>query len=280
MSIYGPGDLLADYDRLDTPKGPPMRKLIVSLCDHSGGWTRPYVEAGYLVLRIDPKHADRTGAGRGVAEDDDNFGRYGVQTDDGGWNVGITAGEFARCVEMMGLEATVYDLTGICGVTECVGVIAQPPCTDFAGSGARHFAAKDADGRTQTSVGIVRQCLDVVRLVKPRWWVLENPVGRIARLVPDLGRFRCTFNPCDFAGHAPDPAKDAYTKRTCLWGDFNAGLPTAPVDPVMVTKATKDGRTLRGSWMWATLGGKSERTKELRSVTPAGFARAFFLANA
>jgi hypothetical protein len=27
------------------------------------------------------------------------------------------------------------------------------------------------------------------------------------------------------------------------------------------------------------LGGKSERTKELRSETPVGFARAFFLAN-
>jgi hypothetical protein len=28
------------------------------------------------------------------------------------------------------------------------------------------------------------------------------------------------------------------------------------------------------------LGGKSERTKMLRSVTPAGFAEAFYLANA
>lgn len=36
---------------------------------------------------------------------------------------------------------------------------------------------------------------------------------------------------------------------------------------------TKNGK--RGSWMWANLGGKSERTKELRSITPMGFSRAF-----
>jgi hypothetical protein len=31
--------------------------------------------------------------------------------------------------------------------------------------------------------------------------------------------------------------------------------------------------------MWAKLGGNSEKTKELRSLTPAGFAQAFFEAN-
>lgn len=34
----------------------------------------------------------------------------------------------------------------------------------------------------------------------------------------------------------------------------------------------------QGSWV-QRLGGKSERTKELRSMTPDGFARAFALAN-
>ena len=35
----------------------------------------------------------------------------------------------------------------------------------------------------------------------------------------------------------------------------------------------------RGSWQWAKLGGKSERTKRLRSQTPRGFALAFAEAN-
>jgi hypothetical protein len=43
----------------------------------------------------------------------------------------------------------------------------------------------------------------------------------------------------------------------------------------MIEKRRKDGSVVRGSWMWANLGGKSERTKALRSKTPQGFARAF-----
>lgn len=31
-------------------------------------------------------------------------------------------------------------------------ILAACPCTDFAGSGARHFAAKDLDGRTEASI--------------------------------------------------------------------------------------------------------------------------------
>src|SRR4051794_30147222 len=39
----------------EIPKGPNkiMRGLILSLCDHTGNWSRPYVEAGYDVIRID-----------------------------------------------------------------------------------------------------------------------------------------------------------------------------------------------------------------------------------
>ena len=72
---------------------------------------------------------------------------------------------------------------------------------------------------------------------------------------------RLTFNPCDFG--------DAYTKRTLLWGEFTLPQKT-PVEPVRVCS--------QGSWI-QKLGGKSARTKMLRSMTPAGFARAFFEAN-
>ncbi len=46
---------------------------------------------------------------------------------------------------------------------------------------------------------------------------------------------------------------------------------TTKVQPHVVT--TPSGKS--GSWLWAKLGGKTERTKELRSVTPQGFALAF-----
>lgn len=143
------------------------------------------------------------------------------------------------------------------------GILAAPPCTAFAGSGAQWWPAKDADGRTLDGLALVDACLRLVAVCRPQWWALENPVGRLRRWI---GPPRMMFNPCDYG--------DAYTKKTCLWGEFNADLRRTPVEPVMIERGGK-----RGSWMWANLGGKSERTKELRSATPAGFARAFFEGN-
>jgi len=246
-------------------------QAVISLCDHSGGWSRPYVGSRF-VLRVDPKHDARYGAGRGIVENASPSEVRAFQQPDGGWAVGLTAGEFAALVRAMGLEGAIYHLTGVTGIETAAGVIAMPPCTDFASSGARHFAAKDLDGRTTVSVAIVRECLDVVQIVAPRWWVMENPVGRIARLVPELGKWAMTFHPHHFG--------DAFTKLTCLWGSFNTDLPRADVEPVMFEKTSKaTGKVSRGSWMWASLGGKSERTKELRSATPPGFAAAWRVAN-
>lgn len=147
------------------------------------------------------------------------------------------------------------------------GILAAPPCTDFTISGSRWWATKDADGRTEASLELVRHTLRIVRGARGLvWWALENPVGRLSRLLPQLGKPRLTWQPWWYG--------DAYTKRTCLWGAFNANLVRTPVEPVMYESAGK-----RGSYMWAKLGGKSERTKELRSITPPGFARAFFEAN-
>jgi hypothetical protein len=94
-----------------------------------------------------------------------------------------------------------------------------------------------------------------------------------------VGRKRIEFHPFHYAYLADDPVAEAYTKRTGLWGEFNWRKLQALADhnakPVMYERGGK-----RGSWMWAKLGGKSERTKELRSRTPTGFARAFYSASA
>ena len=139
------------------------------------------------------------------------------------------------------------------------GILAAPPCTAFAGSGAQYWPAKDASGETVEALALVDACLRAVAIYQPKWWALENPVGRLRRW---LGPPRMWFHPCDYG--------DAYTKKTGLWGNFNTDLPRTPVEPERVSS--------QGSWLMR-LGGKSERTKELRSMTPAGFAKAFFEAN-
>jgi hypothetical protein len=146
------------------------------------------------------------------------------------------------------------------------GILMAVDCTHFAGSGAQYWKAKDRDGRTLQAVLIAKSCLEIKDYcIIQAFWALENPVGRIRKLLPEIGKPQLTFNPCDYG--------DPYTKKTQIYGIFNQPIKN-PVDPVMFEKGGK-----RGSWMWATLGGKSERTKELRSITPPGFARAFYEAN-
>lgn len=138
------------------------------------------------------------------------------------------------------------------------GILAAPPCQHFAGSGAQYWKAKDADGRTLEALEIVTACLGIIAKARPTWWALENPVGRLRRWI---GAPTMYFHPCDYG--------DPYTKKTCLWGRFHEPRKT-PVAPERVCS--------QGSWV-QKLGGKSERTKRLRSITPPGFARAFFEAN-
>ena len=222
---------------------------VLSLCDYSGTWAKPYADAGHTVFLVDPKHRPADG-------------EHVWTFEDGMMRCSDTARGFLNLLRQ-GWVKPDFDV-----------ILAAPPCTDFASSGARWWADKDNDGRTDKSVQIVHDILDIIDFVEPSVWALENPVGRIASLVPALDRWKLIFNPCDYAGFADDPDSEAYTKKTCIWGRFNADLPTSPVEPVMYERGGK-----RGSWMWANLGGNSARTKELRSNTPTGFSRAFFRAN-
>jgi N12 class adenine-specific DNA methylase/ribosomal protein S18 acetylase RimI-like enzyme len=198
------------------------RKIVLSLFDLSGEWSRPWEEAGYQVYRFDIQDDP-------VVGDVNNF-----STDFfGDW-----FGDFD------GLD--IY------------AILAATPCTDFAVSGARHFAAKDADGRTVASVKLVHQTLRTIEYFKPAVWGLENPVGRIEKL-GGLPPWRLSFD--------PNHLGDSYTKKTLIWGRFNANLPVAPVEPT------------EGSKMHKLYGGKSMATKNARSVTPEGFSYGFFMAN-
>jgi len=149
--------------------------------------------------------------------------------------------------------------------TEIGVILAAPPCTDFASSGAQYWKAKDNDGRTEASMDLVTKTLELIQHYKPRVWAIENPVGRLNKLFPELGT-PWYFNPCEFAGYLDDPSTEAYNKRTGLWGTFNIPV-KKPVEPSL------------GNSPIMKLGGKNEKTKELRSMTPLGFSKAFYRSN-
>jgi site-specific DNA-cytosine methylase len=81
-------------------------------------------------------------------------------------------------------------------------MIAHPPCTHLAVSGARHFAAKKADGRQQAAMAFVWRLLslDIPRIA------LENPVSIIST---EFRKPDQIIHPWQF-GHGE-------TKATCLW---------------------------------------------------------------
>lgn len=135
--------------------------------------------------------------------------------------------------------------------TNVYGILAAPPCDHFAGSGARWWKEK---GQTALLEGlaIVDACLRIILISEPIFWALENPVGRLRKFI---GRPRFIFQPCDFG--------DPYTKKTLLWGKFN-------IPKKNIVKPTE------GSKMQYVIGPKQ---KEIRSITPQGFAMAFFEAN-
>ena len=109
-------------------------------------------------------------------------------------------------------------------------------------------------------------------------WALENPVSVISTMwrKPDF-----KFNPSDFGGYLPaDDAhptypeyikpRDAYPKKTCIWASNDFVWPELmPVD-------CDDGY----SDQHKKLGGKSIKTKNIRSATPRGFSIATYHANA
>lgn len=184
------------------------------------------------------------------------------------------------------------------------GILAAVPCTDFAVSGAQYWNQKDNTGQTVKALQLVFQVMKLVDLFTPTdpdyeegfFWAIENPVGRLTSLIPELEK-PYFFNPCDFAGYLNISeadhneldrirrkdgsnvtreeiefvmGKEAYTKKTGLWGEFNRNLVKKPIEPVRVCR---QGSPIQ------VFGGKSDKTKENRSFTPVGFSKAFFNAN-
>lgn len=159
------------------------------------------------------------------------------------------AGYDVRLITMPAHDVRLYQPDGY-----VYGILAAPPCSHFAGSGARWWKQKGETALLE-GLSVVDACIRIIFACRPTFWALENPVGR---LIHYIGKPAMYFNPCDFG--------DTYTKKTCLWGKFN-GPKITPVAPT------------EGSKLWRKYGGRSEHTKMMRSITPPGFAKAFFEAN-
>ena len=136
-------------------------------------------------------------------------------------------------------------------------IIAFPPCTHLAVSGARHFKEKIADGRQQQGIDFFMQ---FTNLECPKI-AIENPVGIMSSIFrkPDQ-----IINPFEFG--------DGFRKKTCIW---LKGLPK--LKPTDIVSPEADSVSASGKhyppWMMPKRVNKEERTR-IRSKTFPGIARA------
>jgi len=232
-------------------------KIILDLCGGTGSWSKPYKDAGYDVKVITPPEYDVTKV---------EFNRLGM--------------EFQRCDLDNGETLTVL-------YQDIFGILAAPPCTMF--SIARNDKTALTPRDLRGGMNIVNACLRIIheclyfehKISKQglQFWALENPYsGYLKRF---LGKPSLVFNPYEYG--------DPYTKKTAIWGEFKE-LKKSPVKPREFEHPTTKGARDFVSCVehYADLKqipegyeektGYSKRTI-MRSITPQGFAKAFYEAN-
>lgn len=218
--------------------------MILSLYDISGLMVQPWLDRGEQAVIIDIQADGETQQGNLLQLN---------------WDIVEAKREIVQLARMLG----------------CKFMMAFPPCTDLAASGAKHFEDKRAfNPRFQE---------EAMELVFAAKWIgdqlgvpygIENPVGKITEFWRESD---FSFQPSDYGGYLPPwdlhplypkhiAPQDAYTKLTCIWA--GNGFTKPPVRPVKVSRAEQYSKQM------AALGGTSQFTKNVRSATPRGWAEA------
>lgn len=217
-------------------------KIILDLCGGTGAWAKPYVDSGYLVITM-------------------TLPEYDVRD----WKNNSEIVKLLR-------SNTVY------------GIIAAPPCTMF--SIARNDKTAILPRDLRKGMEVVSACQEIIHecLYWPyrisenslKFWALENPAsGYLDRF---LGKPSMIFDPSDYG--------DNHSKKTALWGMFNE---PKKGNKVIVSKGDANNyvksverffeekkHLIPDGYREKT--GLSMRTI-VRSITPQGFAKAFYEAN-
>lgn len=229
-----------------------MNKKVIILYDYTSEMARPWLAAGYEVWTFDGQHPE------GITRDG-NLVKVGM------WFFHDKTNEQAK---------EIHDMVG----DNVHLVFGFPECTHLTNAGSRHWAKKRA-ANPNFQVEAMELCLLVEKLgnVYDVPWAFENPVGVLSTMYrkPDF-----SFHPTDYSLYLPEddvhplypqvyPPRDRYNKKTCIWMGNGAKEPEKRGLPALF----KDNPG------WKKCGGKSTKTKNIRSCTPRGFAEAFYQGN-
>jgi len=234
--------------------------IVISLYDFTGEALKPWAEAGYDCYAYDIQH---TGT-EATFENTQFFA--------GGGSIAYLHADLHDHNTLNAIHSEFSDKPVAFGM-------AFPVCTDMAVSGAAHFKRKaEANPSFQDeAVSYAMWCAKLFNSLHVPFFI-ENPVSVLATKwrKPDH-----SFHPYEYGGYIPDDQaehprwpeyiapRDAYPKKTCLWTGNGFNMPTK------VSVTVKEGYATQH----LKLGGKSQRTKDIRSATPRGFAIAVYEAN-
>lgn len=224
-----------------------MKPAIVSLFDYTGEAVRPWAEAGHPCYIFDIQH------------------RHGYHRHEGIPNTVCIKADLTD-------DSEVFQYLHGMDIGFLMGF---PPCNHLAVSGAAHFKGKGLRVLSE-AIGLFATATEIANWLKVPYY-LENPVSTIASYwrKPDY-----SFHLYEYGGYLPPDSphprwakyianQDRYPKKTCLWTGYGFVMPEKiPVD-------CPEGY----STQYKKLGGKSLKTKNIRSATPRGFARAVYEAN-
>ena len=221
-----------------------MRNQVISLYDYTGEALKPWAEMGYECYAYDIQHSTPSKKENGITY----------------------------------IKADLYNADTLLDIVnrhkgKACFLSAFPPCTDLAVSGAPHFKKKlEADPNCQKFATDNAICAANVGELLDVPYYVENPVSRLSTLwrKPDY-----IYHPYEYgryialseAEHPRYPEyiapRDAYSKKTCLWTGGGFTMPD---------KFPVDCENFGSSRQHRKLGGKSLKTKNIRSATPRGFS--------
>ncbi len=239
-----------------------MSKVVWSLFDGSGYMVSEYAKNGFKVFCFNSSEADH-GLYDSVRIKHPNIEYVDAWIDEG-FNPACSEWAKNKGIEVIPAPDIIF---------------AFPPCTDMAVSGAAWFKKKSAkDPFFQVNaVKTAKVAAYLGEFVFSCPYMIENPVSVLATKWRKADH---TFHPFEYGGYLPEndvhPAfpeyinpRDSYPKKTCLWTGGGFIMPDKL--PVSVASGYSDQHS--------KLGGKSAKTKLIRSLTPRGFAKAVYLFN-
>lgn len=164
-----------------------------------------------------------------------------------------------------------YDVMTYEPPNDVYGILAAPPCTMFSRCNRSHTTPRDLRLGMET----VKACLRIIWQCqydgkKLKFWAMENPKGYLRWF---LGKPVLEFNPYDYG--------NPHRKPTDIWGNFE--IPKKSPCPLLVNNGKRKHSHLAASELPPVpegylLPGVDKRTIA-RSITPDGFANAFYKAN-